>query len=141
MVVDTRPDVQSEIVAFVFLERVGPHARVLMAWRPDPPFNGAYSFPGGKLKEGEQIGEALYREVEEELGVKPVRIFTLSLLGYNGFTIHPFVITKWEGEIPFSTLDASHRLEWRYLSDALESKWGAARLLAEHIGKLENVLR
>ena len=43
---------------------------VLIAERlGDGPFHGLWEFPGGKIDSGEQPGEALARELSEEIGV------------------------------------------------------------------------
>jgi 8-oxo-dGTP diphosphatase len=38
---------------------------------------GLWSFPGGKIEEGESPLEAVHREVEEELGIKPTSVSAL----------------------------------------------------------------
>jgi 8-oxo-dGTP diphosphatase len=44
--------------------------RVLLATRTKPPFDGAFSLPGGRIEAGEDLKEAALRELEEEVGVK-----------------------------------------------------------------------
>ena len=44
--------------------------RVLLATRTKPPFDGAFSLPGGHVEAGEDVKEAALRELEEEVGVK-----------------------------------------------------------------------
>lgn len=45
--------------------------RVLIAERlGDGPFHGMWEFPGGKIDDGETAGEAVARELEEELGIR-----------------------------------------------------------------------
>jgi len=47
--------------------------RVLLAQRPEGRhMGGLWEFPGGKIDDGEAPGEALVRELEEELGIEIV---------------------------------------------------------------------
>lgn len=49
--------------------------RVLLAQRlPGTPYPGFWEFPGGKLEPGESAVDALRRELDEELGVAPIRV-------------------------------------------------------------------
>lgn len=46
------------------------NGRILIAQRPrDKHMGGLWEFPGGKVEEGEAVGHALVRELEEELGI------------------------------------------------------------------------
>lgn len=44
-------------------------ARVLIAQRSEPRYNGLWEFPGGKIEENEDAEECLIRELHEELGI------------------------------------------------------------------------
>ena len=49
---------------------VRPDGRILMGSRPaGKPYAGYWEFPGGKFEPGESAGEALERELREELGL------------------------------------------------------------------------
>jgi 8-oxo-dGTP diphosphatase len=53
---------------------VNGRRRVLVSLRPRHVHQGGlWEFPGGKLEAGESVTEALDREIQEELGVRPVR--------------------------------------------------------------------
>ncbi len=50
---------------------------VLVATRTKPPFEGAFSLPGGHVEAGETLQEAALRELYEEVGV------TARIIGFN----------------------------------------------------------
>jgi len=52
---------------------------VLLALRNHPPFEGYWCLPGGHIEFGENVEDALYREIHEETGLK---ITSHSFLGY-----------------------------------------------------------
>ena len=55
------------VSACALIDRDG---RVLLTQRPDgKSLAGLWEFPGGKVEEGEQPGDALIRELKEELGI------------------------------------------------------------------------
>ena len=76
--------------------------KVLLALRPDNVAHGGlWEFPGGKIKPGENIDQALARELNEELGL---RVLTSSPLisidhDYPGIpvTLHVRAVTNWDG--------------------------------------------
>lgn len=50
------------------------HGKVLLSKRhADAHQGGKWEFPGGKVEDGEQVQEALVRELDEELGIRPER--------------------------------------------------------------------
>ena len=73
-------------------------------------------FPGGKVELGEfdDYTKTLIREAEEEFGVKILTWVKLlpEVVGINGFKLHCYFITKWNGNIPKLSLDHGNRLEW-----------------------------
>lgn len=103
-----------------------------MEWRDEPPFNAAWSFPGGRVEIGEAPVEALFREMAEELGCEPLDWRRLPTFTYNGWTVVPFVVTEWSGEIPDRILDSDHVIDIRTLStlDGPISDWPPALYIA-----------
>ncbi len=47
----------------------GPGGRILVVRRANPPSQGAWSIPGGRVEAGETAAEAAHREVREETGM------------------------------------------------------------------------
>jgi mutator protein MutT len=77
-------------------------------------------FPGGKIEENEvnDLEKALFREVLEEVSVIPVQYQQLVFLEpliqpSNGRTLIPFLITKWEGNIPKTVIDKGNPFIWK----------------------------
>ena len=56
-----------------------PDGLILIA--DGPPFKGAWQFPQGGVDDGESMEQALFREVEEEIGVRRDLITIKSLRG------------------------------------------------------------
>ena len=57
--------------------------KVLLVERGRPPFAGKFSLPGGKVKFGEQLADAVRREVQEETG--------LDVPSYPFFCLHEVI--------------------------------------------------
>lgn len=80
-----------------------------------PLYPNLTTFPGGKVRENEKLEETLLREIDEELGIKPIEFTKLgspikSFKGEN--LLHPFIVKKWEGEISQIVLDKNIPLIW-----------------------------
>ncbi len=76
---------------------------VLLARRPDHLHQGGlWEFPGGKIETGETPEQALARELEEELGIRPRDSRFLRRLSHHypekWVELHFYRVTRWEGE-------------------------------------------
>jgi len=96
-----RPNVL--VSALILVNREG---RVLLAQRPlGKSMAGLWEFPGGKVKEGEELKAALIREIKEELGVLlAARDLEKALTithDYPDFHLEMpmFLCRRWQGEI------------------------------------------
>jgi len=77
--------------------------RVLLAKRSAArrAYPGLWSFPGGHVEAGEDLAQALHRELGEEIGIVPTRYDALGALAdpqAADVTYHLFAVTGWQGE-------------------------------------------
>lgn len=78
--------------------------RVLLSQRPhDKPHGGLWELPGGKVETGETWWQALERELQEELGIKPIEGRLISELAYTypDYTVElkTFAVQSWQGQV------------------------------------------
>lgn len=76
--------------------------RVLLAQRPaGKPWQGYWEFPGGKIENGESADRALARELHEELGVDPDRVYPWVTQDYaypeKQVRLHFYRVLAWHG--------------------------------------------
>lgn len=98
--------------------------------RPGKSSAGLWEFPGGKVEEGEHPGDALVRELHEELGVsvrvRVVEPFTDDVTG--GIRLSCFLV-ELVGEEPVESSDHD-LLRWLLPSELGEVEWSAPDLPA-----------
>lgn len=119
-----------EVAAFVFVrEDVVGHLSGLVELRRQPrEYRGLPVFPAGRLDPGEHPIAAFFREVREELGVRPVEWRSLGTFVCHDFPTkwpcHAFQVTRWEGEIPSKVLDSpdGDLLVWRPLESLRDQR-------------------
>jgi 8-oxo-dGTP diphosphatase len=76
-----RPSVSVDIVVF----REGDDGlEILLIKRKNAPFKGWWAIPGGFVDENESLGAAAKRELEEETGLRGVRLEQLAAFGDPG---------------------------------------------------------
>jgi 8-oxo-dGTP diphosphatase len=98
---------ETKIVAGVI---VGNQNEVLLTSRPgNKILSGYFEFPGGKIEQGEEVENALIREMNEELGIKLVNYsfitefshsYTHAYINLKVFMIHAYsgIITPKENQ-------------------------------------------
>jgi 8-oxo-dGTP diphosphatase len=89
-------------------------------------YPGVWDVIGGHQEPGESIEEALLREVEEEVGVTPVRFAPLGAIDEPNPEIndphvyHMFQVMEWRGGEPRHACDEHSEIGWFSLAEALE---------------------
>jgi 8-oxo-dGTP diphosphatase len=66
-----RPALTVDAVVFAFPDNI---PSVLLIQRDKPPFEGCWALPGGFVEMNETLEEAIARELEEETGLKNIRL-------------------------------------------------------------------
>ena len=83
-----------------------PEGAVLIAKRPEGrPLAGLWEFPGGKIEAGEELEEALIREIHEELGIDIAKSDLTPLIfashAYPDFHLlmPVYLCRRWQGSV------------------------------------------
>ena len=76
-----RPMVTVDAVVFTYS---GDRAKVLLINRGKEPFKGKWALPGGFIDMDEELEDAVVRELEEETGLKGIRLEQMRTFGTVG---------------------------------------------------------
>ena len=89
-----------ECVSFILVK--GDHVLLETRAKDKESDSGAIAIPGGHMEFNETQQQTLFRELEEELNIKPLQFGYLCSL-YHPTTelqlIHYYVVTNWQGDI------------------------------------------
>jgi 8-oxo-dGTP pyrophosphatase MutT (NUDIX family) len=121
--------------------------RYLLALRPadKSTYPALWDTPGGHLEAGEAADTTLFRELEEELKIRPIRYYLVGALddleaGIH-YRHHIFLVTQWRGEVRVvEESDAeiwATLLEIRSLPNINRVTQAAARILETWARELE----
>lgn len=91
----------TEVAVGVLLQ---PDERFLLTTRPaGKVYAGHWEFPGGKLEAGEDVDQALRRELQEELGIHigPVQVWQTQVVDYPHALVrlHFCKVWQWQGQL------------------------------------------
>ncbi len=92
--------------------------KILLVKRGEEPFKDMYSLPGGFLRKGETVEEAVRRELEEEAGVKNSKLIPLKVYSKTGRDPRGWIISD-----TFISLTNTVELSTLENSDAKEAIW------------------
>ena len=92
-----------QVVAGLIVRRESPEVLICQRTKHQP-FPLKWEFPGGKIEPNEQPTEALYRELEEELGILAeigAKVATVRHNYGNGAAVelHFYLVERFKGEI------------------------------------------
>ncbi|AOB30548.1 GDP-mannose mannosyl hydrolase [Bordetella sp. H567] len=94
-----------------------PRGRYLLGLRGNPPAQGRWFVPGGRIRKGEALAQALRRLADEELGMSlpPVRwrlrgvyehFYDVNFAGESGMSTH-YVVLAYQVQLPSGPLAAA----------------------------------
>jgi len=104
---------------------VHPDGRVLLVRRARPPLAGAWTLLGGKPEPGEDLADAVAREVREETGLDvdvgpEVAVVTLAREGFV-YEVHEFLAVPLDPSSPPVAGDDALEVEWTH-AEELEAR-------------------
>ena len=94
--------------------------KILLARRSSgrPTYPSRWSFPGGHVETGESLGDALKREMQEEVGLIPLAFSKIGSIvepnpQVNGNVVyHMYAVNAWAGGEPRILGDEHSELRW-----------------------------
>ena len=75
-------------------------------------YSDCWDIIGGHIEAGETIEQAMVREVEEEIGVRPVDFTRLTSLRAEEIELHIYRVDAWSGGSPAIQDDEHAELRW-----------------------------
>ena len=95
---------------------------VLFTSRPKgKPYTGYWEFPGGKLESGEDITQALARELEEELGIRIAAAYPWQMTEHHyehaSVRLHWCKVLQWQGDLQ---MREGQNASWQHLPTQLD---------------------
>ena len=111
-----RPMVTVDALIFT---RIGGNTRVLLIKRGNDPFKGLWAVPGGFVDMDEELEIAAARELQEETGLKNIRLEQFHTFGKCGRDPRGRNITV----VFWAKIDCSAELAVKGGDDAAEAKW------------------
>lgn len=117
----------AETVGAILLSSDG---RVLLGLRSPKKktWPGYWDIIGGHVEDGESLDDALVREVQEEVGVTPLRFKLVATFKerqpetHGEALHHVYVVTTWKGGNPANVCDEHTELRWFSISGMLSLK-------------------
>ena len=129
-----RPAVTADCV--VITKEAEP--KVLLIQRGNPPFKGAWAFPGGFMNMDETTEECAIRELEEETGLKVATIHQIGAYSRvdrdpRGRTITVAYLTIIDAPVAVTGQDDAAKAEWFSISDLPHLAFDHADIMADAI--------
>ena len=107
-------------VDIVLFHRSGSRINVLLIKRSNEPFKGLWAFPGGFVDQDESLEAAVARELEEETGLKGIRLEQIGAFGDPGRDPRGHTVSIVFGGV----VDRS--IQPRAADDAADAAWHSA---------------
>jgi 8-oxo-dGTP diphosphatase len=130
-----RPMLTTDVVV---LAGAAETPRVLLIQRGNSPFAGSWALPGGFVEEGEQVVQAVSRELAEETGLR-IDASSLELLGVydtpgrdpRGWTVSVVYLARVPGESMVAGADDASDARWFSVEELPELAFDHELILAD----------